>query len=242
MPKFERITLIIESLPGARAQVQVDIPTPMPGMRLETPAHALAIDALGWLGKQPAVAGFVYSDTTPSDPMDWPLPCDVVVGHCTIGKGVKLRTLVLRMKGLYQMAHGRDADEVAARTPEQRSQLLANFQALVATQAATQEMDALTPAAHDVLLERRRQIHVEGWTAEHDDMHYGEGELSDAAVAYATDPYCCTKEIAPPSWPWTADWWKPSTARRDLVKAAALLIAEIDRLDRAAQKAQEQAA
>lgn len=60
MPKFEHITLIIESLPGARAQVQVNIPTPMPGMRLETPAHALAIDALGWLGKQPAVAGFVY--------------------------------------------------------------------------------------------------------------------------------------------------------------------------------------
>jgi hypothetical protein len=60
MPKFERITLIIESLPGARAQVQVNIPTPMPGMRLETPAHALAIDALCWLGKQPAVAGFVY--------------------------------------------------------------------------------------------------------------------------------------------------------------------------------------
>lgn len=60
MPKFEHITLTIESLPGARAQVQVNIPTPMPGMRLETPAHALAIDALGWLGKQPAVAGFVY--------------------------------------------------------------------------------------------------------------------------------------------------------------------------------------
>ncbi|WP_286998159.1 MULTISPECIES: hypothetical protein [Comamonas] len=60
MPQFERITLIIESLPGARAQVQVNIPTPTPGMRLETPAHALAIDALGWLGKQPAVAGFVY--------------------------------------------------------------------------------------------------------------------------------------------------------------------------------------
>ncbi len=63
MPQFERITLIIESLPGARAQVQVNIPTPTPGMRLETPAHALAIDALGWLGKQPAVAGFVYGGT-----------------------------------------------------------------------------------------------------------------------------------------------------------------------------------
>lgn len=66
MPQFERITLIIESLPGARAQVQVNIPTPTPGMRLETPAHALAIDALGWLGKQPAVAGFVYGGAAPN--------------------------------------------------------------------------------------------------------------------------------------------------------------------------------
>lgn len=68
MPQFERITLIIESLPGARAQVQVNIPTPTPGMRLETPAHALAIDALGWLGKQPAVAGFVYGGAAPAAP------------------------------------------------------------------------------------------------------------------------------------------------------------------------------
>ncbi len=65
MSKFDHITLVIETLPDARAQVQVNIPTPMPGMRLETAAHALAIDALGWLGKQPAVAGFVYSP-------DWP--------------------------------------------------------------------------------------------------------------------------------------------------------------------------
>lgn len=65
MAKFDRITLVIDTLPDARAQVQVDIPAPMPGMRLETAAHSLALDALGWLGKQPAVAGFVYSP-------DWP--------------------------------------------------------------------------------------------------------------------------------------------------------------------------
>lgn len=57
----DRILFVIETLPGARAQVSVNIPTPHPGMHLATPAHALAIDALGWLGKQPAVAGFVYS-------------------------------------------------------------------------------------------------------------------------------------------------------------------------------------
>lgn len=61
MPDLDRILFVIENLPGERAQVSVNIATPHPGMRLATPAHALAIDALGWLGKQPAVAGFVYS-------------------------------------------------------------------------------------------------------------------------------------------------------------------------------------
>lgn len=35
------------------------------------------------------------------------------------------------------------------------------------------------------------------------------------------------------AWPWDEQWWKPSTARRDLVKACALALAEIERLDRA---------
>ena len=38
-------------------------------------------------------------------------------------------------------------------------------------------------------------------------------------------------------WPWDAEWFKPSSSRRDLVKAAALLLAEIERDDRAASKA-----
>jgi hypothetical protein len=41
----------------------------------------------------------------PEDPMDWRLPCSVTVGHGTIGKGCKLRTLVMRMQVLYEMAH-----------------------------------------------------------------------------------------------------------------------------------------
>lgn len=36
---------------------------------------------------------------------------------------------------------------------------------------------------------------------------------------------------SPPGWPW-AWWWKPSTEIRDLVKAGALIAAEIDRLQR----------
>lgn len=42
----------------------------------------------------------------PPDPMDWPLPCDVKVGHMTMCKGVKLRTLVTRMKVLHETAFG----------------------------------------------------------------------------------------------------------------------------------------
>lgn len=42
----------------------------------------------------------------PADEMDWPLPCAVRVGHVTMAKGVRLRTLVARMQVLYDMCHG----------------------------------------------------------------------------------------------------------------------------------------
>lgn len=41
---------------------------------------------------------------------------------------------------------------------------------------------------------------------------------------------------APKNWPWNAEWWKPSDRRRNLVKAAALILAEIERLDRKASE------
>lgn len=34
-------------------------------------------------------------------------------------------------------------------------------------------------------------------------------------------------------WPWDKSWWKPKGARRDLIRAAALIVAEIERIDRA---------
>ncbi|EMM2964108.1 hypothetical protein RFP09_002664 [Pseudomonas aeruginosa] len=36
------------------------------------------------------------------------------------------------------------------------------------------------------------------------------------------------------AWPWDEQWWKPTTVRRDMVKACALALAEIERLDRTA--------
>lgn len=93
---------------------------------------------------------------------------------------------------------------------------------------------ALLPSTIDVLDERRRQQFDEGWSEDHDDEHM-HGELARAAVAYALQAAigCFTKK-APSIFPWIESHWKPSSARRDLVKAAALILAEIERLDRLA--------
>ena len=87
----------------------------------------------------------------------------------------------------------------------------------------------MTAAATDVLAERRRQVEAEGWTATHDDQHRN-GELAVAAVCYAI--YIDSEP--PRMWPFDPTWWRPVSDRRNLVKAAALLLAEIERLDRAA--------
>jgi hypothetical protein len=96
------------------------------------------------------------------------------------------------------------------------------------------QVDALTQAARDVLAERQRQINAEGWTPEHDDVHQL-GELSQAAACYASQAfgqYGLSK-----FWPWAAKWWKPSKdPRRNLEKAGALILAEMERIDRAARK------
>jgi hypothetical protein len=88
---------------------------------------------------------------------------------------------------------------------------------------------ATSDAIGDIVVERVRQQTKEGWTPEHDDQHT-DGELGDAAVCYAL------KEIpdafVPVLWPWDREWFKPTDRRRNLVKAGALILAEIERLDR----------
>lgn len=82
-----------------------------------------------------------------------------------------------------------------------------------------------------VLLERMRQIEVEDFTIEHDDAH-GVGELSDAAACYALNAGRRRQKSVPALWPWSLAWWKPRSRQRDLERAAALIIAELERLDR----------
>jgi hypothetical protein len=92
-----------------------------------------------------------------------------------------------------------------------------------------------TVTAHeDVLAERRRQIAGEGWTLDHDDEYSG-FEMGAAAACYASQGLLAYPDAGdpPPSWPWAKKSWKPKDYRSNLVRAGALILAEIERLDRA---------
>ncbi|MEB1023137.1 hypothetical protein VC940_22780 [Citrobacter freundii] len=132
------------------------------------------------------------------------------------------------------------ADDCVAWKPE-LSKLLCDGQLLdvviEAYQSARQrivelETGQLTTASRDVLAERQRQISMEGWKLEHDDEHCN-GELAMAAVCYINETGTVNRNGGKPwGWPWDASWWKPKNRRRNLVKAGALILAEIERLDR----------
>lgn len=95
-------------------------------------------------------------------------------------------------------------------------------------------------AIAEIAAERQRQVESEGWTPEHDDTHAG-GEMARAAGCYALHaglptPAQVHPGYAPQDWPWDAMWWKPKSRRHDLIRSAALIVAEIERLDRSRLK------
>lgn len=98
-----------------------------------------------------------------------------------------------------------------------------------------------------IAAERQRQVDAEGWTLEHDDEH-DMADLTRAAMCYAdkaaaqvVDNVRYSGDVRP-AWPWDQGWWRPSTDPvRNLVKAGALIAAEIDRLQRVASPSEEQA-
>lgn len=86
--------------------------------------------------------------------------------------------------------------------------------------------------------ERLRQIATEGYDPDHDDAH-ADGELLAAAYCYLLADGPVT--TMPPdiafavgfTWPWDRADFKPEQYQvRNLVKAGALIAAEIDRLQR----------
>lgn len=98
-----------------------------------------------------------------------------------------------------------------------------------------------------IAAERKRQVENEGWDAEHDVQHDCD-ELVRAAVSYAIlETHIVThrsgvpinglkeKDLAELFWPWDdPPHPKPKRRLKNLVRAGALIAAEIDRLQRAA--------
>lgn len=90
-----------------------------------------------------------------------------------------------------------------------------------------------------IAAERQRQIDAEGFTLTHD-ASYDRRELLDAARAYLGAARFADRFQRPMDtgarqrdtyWPWDESWWKPSADPiPNLVKAGALIAAEIDRL------------
>ena len=102
-------------------------------------------------------------------------------------------------------------------------------------------------ALDDIAAERARQIGAYGYTPRHDDRHTG-GELGLAAACYAAPSRMFKAEnlagrgnetfvAYKDAWPWADRFWKPKSRREDLVRAAALIVAEIERIDRDVAKA-----
>ncbi|MGC0225188.1 hypothetical protein [Pseudooceanicola nitratireducens] len=92
----------------------------------------------------------------------------------------------------------------------------------------------VTQAALDVLEERKRQQSKKGWTPEHDDEH-DLFELSRAGACYAMSAagYQPDNAMIRRLWPFPEEMRPSDQRRRDLVKAAATILADIERLDRA---------
>lgn len=104
----------------------------------------------------------------------------------------------------------------------------------------------------DLARERKRTVVVEGFGRAGDDAQPA-GRLAMAAASYLVNwnafmtvvrdqnvltsdemAEALTNAIAPPGfWPLDPAWWKPHNDRSDLIRAGALIIAEVERLDRA---------
>lgn len=97
----------------------------------------------------------------------------------------------------------------------------------------------ITTGAALIHLERERQIKKEGWTPEHDAQHTS-FELINAACAYLVIsrerefnhpeiPDQLDTHLAAVLWPWNEEYFKPQSSLRNLIRAGALIAAEIDR-------------
>lgn len=116
---------------------------------------------------------------------------------------------------------------------------------LLAADLLTGQVGQVPQAWLDVQAERRRQVEAEGWSQEHDDEHACD-EIAAFACFYAMPSAAREWDASSTGYGNTLgeailpEGWQPKTGdrRRELVKSGALILAEIERLDRAAGPAQ----
>lgn len=98
-----------------------------------------------------------------------------------------------------------------------------------------EQVDGVRAGIAMIAEERARQVAVEGYTPEHDARHDGT-QLARAAACYALHAAGVRQISIYPvgsswPWPWPAADFKPGSGPLDsLVKAGALIAAEIDRI------------
>jgi len=122
---------------------------------------------------------------------------------------------------------------------------------------ADEAAQATARVIDEIASERARQITKEGYALDHDDEH-DDGSLALAAACYASPVLLYREDVRANSrqyndpWPWAERFdkrpghgnqvvankhAKPGLRRNLLIKAAALIVAEIERLDRATRRA-----
>ncbi len=122
-------------------------------------------------------------------------------------------------------------DVIRSQRPEDIARAFARAARTACAEVLQEREFQTTTAAYDVLAERLRQVDAEGMTTDGDDG-YQAAELPRAAASYILNG---ANDEAPTIWPWAKSWWKPRDARANYVRAGALILAEIERLDRAAE-------
>lgn len=86
----------------------------------------------------------------------------------------------------------------------------------------------MSKGADLIATERQRQIDEEGFTPQHDAQHDDYSLINAASCYLHASENDHVKRYWPRSWSW--NWWKPTTRIKNLIKAGALIAAELDRL------------
>jgi hypothetical protein len=111
------------------------------------------------------------------------------------------------------------------------------YRSLVKAGKRERQRQEVKQVIEEIEAECIRQIESEGFDDKHDDAHKS-GELASAGAAYAMQAGCNISgwhgydDGAPDLWPFEDEWWKPKGPHRDLIRAAALIVAQIRVLQR----------